>query len=97
MRDSDVRKEIERMEDIRQEEQDRFIKRVNGDLKNVLIEKGWDKPRRNNMIESLNDFTTEDLKNLLEVYQESPSLGIRDEIIMSNIERILEERANQNR
>ena len=45
-----------------------------------------------NKIESLHDMNDDDLKKLLYSYQESPSRGIRDEIIMTNIENILEER-----
>jgi len=46
------------------------------------------------MIVSLYEFTTDQLKELLYAYRESPSPGLRDEIIMTNIENILEERLN---
>ena len=45
-----------------------------------------------NKIESLHDMNDDDLKKLLYSYQESPSRGKRDEIIMEVIANILEER-----
>ena len=45
-----------------------------------------------NKIESLYDMNDDDLKKLLYSYQESPSRGKRDEIIMEVIANILEER-----
>jgi hypothetical protein len=46
-------------------------------------------------IESLNEMCNDDLKELLYSYQESPSRGKRDEIIMEVIANILEERSKR--
>jgi hypothetical protein len=46
-------------------------------------------------IESLHDMNDDDLKKLLYSYQESPSRGKRDEIIMEVIANILEERSKR--